>query len=156
MSQQQKRDYYEVLGVSKNATIDEIKKAFRVLAMKYHPDRNKEPDAEAKFKEINEAYEVLSDDKMRATYDRFGHQGLNNNGFSGDNINPFDIFNEFFSNMGGFTSGFDSDAEDIFNMHSNINLGVHVNMPSKIYNSAILKFYLFGKSVAGGRLVLLF
>ncbi len=123
MPQQQKRDYYEVLGVSKNATIDEIKKAFRVLAMKYHPDRNKEPDAEAKFKEINEAYEVLSDDKMRATYDRFGHQGLNNNGFSGDNINPFDIFNEFFSNMGGFTSGFDSDAEDIFNMFGNFGFG---------------------------------
>lgn len=115
---QEKRDYYEVLGVSRNATLDEIKKAFRVLAMKYHPDKNKAPDAEEKFKEINEAYEVLSDEKNRATYDRFGFQGLNNNGFSGENINPFDIFNEFFANMGGggFTSGFDSHAEDIFNM----------------------------------------
>lgn len=114
----QKRDYYEVLGVGKNATIDEIKKAFRVLAMKYHPDKNKAPDAEEKFKEINEAYEVLSDEKNRATYDRWGHQGLNNNGFSGDNINPFDIFNEFFSKFGGgFTSSFSSDGvEDIFDM----------------------------------------
>ncbi len=118
-----KRDYYEVLGVNKNATIDEIKKAFRKLAMQYHPDRNKSPDAEAKFKEINEAYEVLSDEKMRATYDRFGHQGLNNNGFSGENINPFDIFNQFFGNMGGFSSGFDDTAEDIFDMFGGLGGG---------------------------------
>lgn len=121
----EKRDYYEVLGVSRNATIDEIKKAFRHLAMKYHPDRNKAPDAEEKFKEINEAYEVLSDEKNRATYDRFGFQGLNNNGFSGENINPFDIFNQFFGNMGagGFASGFDSTAEDIFGMFGDFGSG---------------------------------
>lgn len=116
MSKQEKRDYYEILGVSKTATIDEIKKAFRSLAMKYHPDRNKAADAEAKFKEINEAYEVLGDDEKRKTYDRFGHQGLNNNGFNGENINPFDIFNEFFSNVGGGSNGgFSSSADDIFN-----------------------------------------
>lgn len=116
MQKQDKRNYYEILGVKKTATIDEIKKAFRTLAMKYHPDRNKAEDAEAKFKEINEAYEVLGDEEKRRTYDRFGHQGLNNNGFNGENINPFDIFNEFFSNMGGGAGGgFNSSADDIFN-----------------------------------------
>ncbi len=68
-----KRDYYEVLGVSQTASQDEIKKAFRRLARQYHPDVNKESSAEAKFKEINEAYEVLSDEQKRAVYDRFGH-----------------------------------------------------------------------------------
>ena len=90
-----KRDYYEVLNISRSATADEIKKAFRKLAMKYHPDRNKEPDAEEKFKEINEAYEVLSDPQKRQTYDAYGFDGLNSNGFTGGR-NPFDIFNEFF------------------------------------------------------------
>ena len=70
----EKRDYYEVLGVSKDADAKEIKKAYRKLAMKYHPDKNPgDKAAEEKFKEINEAYEVLSDENKRNTYDRFGH-----------------------------------------------------------------------------------
>lgn len=123
MANNKKRDYYEVLGVSKSATIEEIKKAFRALAMKYHPDKNKAADAEEKFKEINEAYEVLGDDQKRATYDRFGHQGLNSNGFNSDNINPFDIFNEFFGNMGGNGGGFGSGAEDIFSFFGGMGNG---------------------------------
>ncbi|MDE6477110.1 MAG: molecular chaperone DnaJ [Mycoplasmoidaceae bacterium] len=110
-----KRDYYEVLGISKSASQDEIKRAFRKLAMKYHPDRNKAPDAEQKFKEINEAYEVLSDEKKRQTYDQFGFEGLNNQGFSG--ANPFDIFNEFFSgskNGGGVHFSFGGEGGSPF------------------------------------------
>ena len=71
-----KRDYYEVLSVPRQADKDQIKKAFRKLAQQYHPDINKSPDAEARFKEINEAYQVLSDDQKRAAYDRYGHAGL--------------------------------------------------------------------------------
>ena len=72
-----KKDYYELLGVNRSASADEIKKAYRKLAMKYHPDRNQgDKEAEAKFKEISEAYEVLSDDSKKQQYDQFGHEGL--------------------------------------------------------------------------------
>jgi molecular chaperone DnaJ len=81
-----KRDYYEVLGVSKNASKDEIKDAYRKLAMQYHPDRNKSPDAEEKFKEISEAYAVLSDDEKRGQYDQLGHAGFD------QRYTPEDIF----------------------------------------------------------------
>jgi molecular chaperone DnaJ len=70
------RDYYEVLGIARNASGEEIKSAFRRLARRYHPDVSTEPDAEERFKEINEAYAVLSDDEKRAAYDRFGHAGV--------------------------------------------------------------------------------
>jgi molecular chaperone DnaJ len=100
-----KRDYYEVLGVGRTANQDEIKKAFRKLARQYHPDVNKEPDAEARFKEINEAYEVLSDEQKRAVYDRFGH---NVPGGMGGGFDPFEggdpfatIFDAFFGGQAG-------------------------------------------------------
>jgi molecular chaperone DnaJ len=91
-----KRDYYEILEVGKNASRDEIKKAYRKKAMEYHPDRNKEnPEAEAKFKEASEAYEVLRDDQKRQRYDQFGHQGVNGGaaGFGGAGVE--DIFSHF-------------------------------------------------------------
>lgn len=116
-----KRDYYEVLGLSKTATKDEIKKAYRKLAMQYHPDRNKADDAEAKFKEVNEANEVLSDEKKRATYDQFGHAAFDpNSGMGGGN--PFGggfggPFTYTYQSSGGSPfgqGGLDFDAADIF------------------------------------------
>lgn len=123
-----KRDYYDILGVSKGASLDEIKKAYRKLALEWHPDRNKAAGANEKFKEINEAYAVLSDPKKRETYNQFGHaaeQGPFGGGFrqqgpftytwssggggqsaggpfgDGDFIDPFEIFEQFFG--GGFS-----------------------------------------------------
>ncbi|MEZ4670515.1 MAG: molecular chaperone DnaJ [Anaerolineae bacterium] len=98
------RDYYDVLGVQKNASKDDVKKAFRKLAREYHPDVSRHDDAEARFKEINEAYEVLSDDDKRARYDRFGPAGVNGaGGFGGTTgFGGFEeIFEEFFGNFGG-------------------------------------------------------
>lgn len=101
-----KRDYYEVLGVSKSASADEIKKAYRRLAMKYHPDRNKDDmnGSEARFKEAKEAYEVLSNEQKRSAYDRFGHDGLRGGaggpgGFSAEGFG--DIFGDVFGDIFG-------------------------------------------------------
>lgn len=107
----EKRDYYEVLGIGRDADKNTLKKAFRKLAQQYHPDVNKTPEAEVKFKEINEAYQVLSDDQKRAAYDRFGHAGVQgaggfNNDFSGGFGDLGSIFEELFSGMGGgFSTG---------------------------------------------------
>uniref|UniRef100_A0A1D1YY91 Chaperone protein DnaJ n=1 Tax=Anthurium amnicola TaxID=1678845 RepID=A0A1D1YY91_9ARAE len=95
-------DYYSVLGVSKNASKAEIKNAYRKLARSYHPDVNKEPGAEQKFKEISNAYEVLSDDEKRSLYDKYGEAGLKGAGMGvGDFSNPFDLFESLFEGMGG-------------------------------------------------------
>jgi len=92
-----KRDYYEILGVGKSSSADEIKKAYRKVAMQFHPDRNPgDKSAEEKFKEAAEAYEVLSDADKRAQYDRFGHAGVGNGrGFGSGNVNMEDIFSQF-------------------------------------------------------------
>ena len=100
-------DYYNVLNVSKSASADEIKKAYRKLAIKWHPDKNKgDASAEEQFKKISEAYDVLSDDDKRSQYDQFGHAafqqggGSRGGGFQGGR-DPFDMFNSFFQGGGG-------------------------------------------------------
>ena len=119
-----KRDYYEVLGVSKTASDDEIKKAYRKLAIKYHPDKNPgDKEAEEKFKEATEAYEVLNDKQKRARYDQFGHAGVGGNGGNpfGQGGNPFGQGGNFNFNgqsfqfdFGGAGGGLDDILGDLF------------------------------------------
>jgi molecular chaperone DnaJ len=98
-----KKDYYEILGVPRNATQEEIKKAYRRLALKYHPDRNPgDKEAEEKFKEAAEAYSVLGDPQKRATYDRYGHEGLRGEGFTGFTGFESSLFEEFADILGSF------------------------------------------------------
>ncbi|MEM6736746.1 MAG: molecular chaperone DnaJ [Bacteroidota bacterium] len=99
-----KRDYYEILGVNNSASKDELKKAYRKIAIKYHPDKNPDDkEAEEKFKEAAEAYDILSNDEKRQKYDRFGHQGVggSSGGFSGSGMNMDDIFSQFGDIFGG-------------------------------------------------------
>ena len=117
-----KRDYYEVLGLAKSANSDEIKRAYRKLALKWHPDKNKAADATDKFKEINEAYSVLSDTHKKAQYDRFGHAGVSSQaGPAGGQQGPFqysysgdigDFFRDF--SQGGYSGGDFNNPFDIF------------------------------------------
>lgn len=139
----EKRDYYEVLGVSKNATADEIKKAYRQLALKYHPDRNPgDKDAEEKFKEAAEAYSVLSDADKRARYDRYGFAGMNGGSSSGGFGGGFadfdlnDILNSVFGrgfdfggfNFGGFGGGSSRSGGSMKQRGSNIRVKVKLNL----------------------------
>lgn len=142
-----KKDYYELLGVSKNATKDEIKKAYRKLAMKYHPDRNSDPKAEVKFKEINEAYEFLSDEQKRSQYDRYGH--MDQNSFGGGGGFADDIFGSFFNQGEGQQSsgGFGDIFGDFFgnqtqsrpqnnDIDPSIHLGIRISFKSSIFGSS--------------------
>ncbi len=120
----EKRDYYEVLGVNNQATDEDLKKAYRKLAFQYHPDRNKDKGAEDKFKEVNEAYEVLSDAQKRSNYERFGHAGVDGGigrGFEGFEFGGFgDIFDAFF---GGTTRRRRSTAE----RGADIKMGIEIS-----------------------------
>jgi len=113
-----KRDYYEILGIQKNASDEDIKKAYRSLAKKYHPDLNKEPGAEEKFKEVQEAYDVLSDTNKRSQYDQFGHEGPNMGGFGGGGFSGFggedlsDILKQAFGGGFGGFSGFGGNRQN--------------------------------------------
>lgn len=107
-----KKDYYEVLGVPKNASEQDIKKAYRSMAKKYHPDRNKDnPEAEAKFKEVQEANEVLSDPQKRAAYDQYGHAAFENGGAGAGGFGGQGFGGQGFGGAGGFDF---EDLGDIF------------------------------------------
>ena len=116
-----KRDYYEVLGVERGVGETELKKAYRKLALQFHPDRNPDdPEAESKFKEVSEAYSVLSDDEKRNTYDRYGHAGLQGGGQGFTNVEDIfshfgDIFGDLFG-FGGFGGPFGGNGRRRANM----------------------------------------
>ncbi|MEG0797055.1 MAG: molecular chaperone DnaJ [Odoribacter sp.] len=132
----EKRDYYEVLGVSKNADATEIKKAYRKLALQYHPDRNPgDNEAEEKFKEAAEAYDVLSNEEKKQRYDQFGHAGLGNGGggFNGGGMSMDDIFSHFgdiFGSFGGFGgfSGFGGGSARRVNRGTNLRVKVKMTL----------------------------
>lgn len=128
-----KRDYYEVLGVNKGASADEIKKAYRQMAIKYHPDKNPDnAEAEEKFKEAAEAYEVLSDNEKRQRYDRFGHQGMGGGGYgNGGFENMEDIFSRFgdiFGGGGGFGDFFGGGGGGGFRQRKGSNLRIKLKL----------------------------
>lgn len=157
-----KRDYYEVLGVSKSSTPEEIKKAYRKMALKYHPDKNQgDKEAEEKFKEAAEAYEVLSNADKKSRYDQFGHAGMGSGagGFGGQNMNMDDIFSMFgdifggggFGGFGGFGGGGRRGGQRV-NRGQNLRVKVKLNL-QEIANGAEKKIkvkkYVSCKSCSG-------
>ncbi|XP_028805478.1 uncharacterized protein LOC114760391 [Neltuma alba] len=138
-------DYYSTLKVSKNASLQEIKSSYRKLARKYHPDMNKSPGAEEKFKEISAAYEVLSDDEKRSLYDRFGEAGLQgeNGGSAGTSgVDPFDVFDAFFGGSDGLFGGGDELGGMNFNLRNNRKRGLDIRYDLHLS---------FEESIFGGR-----
>ena len=139
-----KRDYYEVLGVQKNASKEEIKNAYRKLALQYHPDRNKEPSAEGKFKELSEAYAVLSDDEKRKRYDVYGHVGAEE-AFRGSEANFEEIFRDagfggfrdIFDQMFGRRGGFFGDDLFSFGLEAVVAVGVGAETSSTTWKSQL-------------------
>ena len=127
-----KRDYYEVLGVSKSASESEIKKAYRKMAIKYHPDKNPgNKEAEEKFKEAAEAYDVLSNPEKKQRYDQFGHAGMGNRGGYGGGMNMDDIFSQFgdiFGGGGGFESFFGGGGRGGASRHKGSNLRIKLKL----------------------------
>ena len=129
-------DYYNILGINKDSSLDDIKKAYRKLALKYHPDRNKEPNATEKFKEINEAYEVLSNPEKKEIYDKYGKEGLEHNGIPRGNA--ADIFNAFFGENSPFGGG-------LFNIFNNSNMKLKAESINHILNISLKDAYFGSK-----------
>lgn len=150
-----KRDYYEILGIAKTASNDEIKKAYRKMAIKYHPDKNPDnPEAEEKFKEAAEAYEVLSSDEKRQRYDQFGHAGMNGasgGGFGGHDMSMDDIFSMFgdiFGGRGGGFGGFSSGGGRRQRVNRGTDLRIKVSMTLKDVAEGVEKKLKLKKDVA--------
>ncbi len=149
----EKRDYYEVLGVSKSADATEIKKAYRKLALKYHPDKNPgDQEAEEKFKEAAEAYDVLSNDDKRRRYDQFGHAGMGGAGQGGfgGGMSMDDIFSHFgdiFGGFGGF-SGFGGGGRSAHRVNRGTNLRVKVKLNLQEVSAGVEKKIKVKKYVA--------
>jgi molecular chaperone DnaJ len=137
-----KRDYYEVLGVSKDASPEEIKKAYRQKAIQYHPDKNPgDKESEEKFKEAAEAYEVLSNSEKKQRYDQFGHAGMGNgaSGFSGQNMNMDDIFSMFGDIFGGHFGGFGGFGGSSRGRQQRVNRGQNLRVKVKLNLQEIAK-----------------
>ena len=150
----QKRDYYEVLGVEKNASEDEIKKAYRKIAIKYHPDRNPgDKEAEEKFKEAAEAYNVLHDPKTRQQYDQFGFDGPNMGsgfdfgGFGGASMNMDDIFSMFGDIFGGHGFGGFGGGSRRPQQHRGSDLRLKVKLTLEEINKGVTKKFKVRKDV---------
>ncbi|KAB2090078.1 hypothetical protein ES319_A03G102100v1 [Gossypium barbadense] len=155
-------DYYSTLNVSRGATLQEIKTSYRSLARKYHPDMNKTPGAEEKFKEISAAYEVLSDNEKRSLYDRFGEAGLQGEyDGSGDYsaaVDPFEVYNAFFGGSDGFFGGIVEPGGFNFNLRNNgsndldIWYELHLNFEESIFGGEreIMVSYLETCNDCGG------
>ena len=148
-----KRDYYEVLGVNNSAATDEIKKAYRKLAIKFHPDKNPDnKEAEENFKEAAEAYEVLSDAQKRQRYDQFGHQGPGQGGFGGGNMSMDDIFSNFGDIFGGhnpFESFFGGGGGRRVRQGSNLRIKINLTL-QEIANGTDKKIKVKRMSAAAG------
>ena len=152
-----KQDYYEILGVSKTAEEREIKKAYKRLAMKYHPDRNQgDKEAEAKFKEIKEAYEVLTDSQKRAAYDQYGHAafeqgGMGGGGFGGGfggGMSMEDIFSQFGDIFGGGFGGFSGGGRARRNVNRGSDLRINVKVTLKDVVHGVTKKFKINRYVA--------
>lgn len=137
-------DYYSTLNVSRNATLQEIKSSYRKLARKYHPDMNRNPGAEEKFKEISAAYEVLSDDEKRSLYDRFGESGLqgDGSGLGSQGVDPFEVYNAFFGGSDGLFRGMGEPGGINFDFLNNGNQGLDIRYEL---------FMNFEESIFGGQ-----
>lgn len=130
-----KRDYYEVLGISKGSSEEEVRKSFRKKALEYHPDRNKDPAAEEKFKEVNEAYQILNDPEKRARYDQFGHAGVGPDAGFAQDFEGFDIFGGLGDIFDSFFGGFSTQSRSSARRGGDLRQGVTLSFEEAYFGA---------------------